>query len=152
MSEKYDSREDTNRHINRVRDLLDLVISNFETRGVRHDESKLTEPEKSLFDEFTPKLQSSTYGSDEYKAFLAQMKIALDHHYTNNSHHPEHYANGIDGMSFFDLLEMLCDWKAATERHADGKIERSLDLNVKRFNISPQLEHILRNTIKEMNL
>jgi len=39
----------------------------------------------------TPKLAGSTYGSEEYKAFLGQMKPALDHHYAVNDHHPEHF-------------------------------------------------------------
>jgi hypothetical protein len=44
------------------------------------------------------------------------MKPAIQHHYKANSHHPEFYDNGVEGMSLFDVLEMLLDWKAATER------------------------------------
>ena len=87
------------------------------------------------------------YGSDEYKEFLAGMKPALDHHYAENRHHPEHFENGIDGMDLFDLVEMLFDWKEATERHNNGDILKSLDINEKRFNISPQLKQILANTV-----
>ena len=61
------------------------------------DNSKLESPEKELFDEYTPKLKDCTYGSDEYKEFLKGLKVALDHHYANNSHHPEHYENGVNG-------------------------------------------------------
>lgn len=57
----------------------------------------------------------------------------------------------INGMSLFDVLEMLLDWKAATERMKDGgDIRKSVDINRDRFKISPQLENILRNTIEEM--
>jgi hypothetical protein len=56
----------------------------------------------------------------------------------------------VDGMSLLDVLEMLCDWKAAGERHADGSIERSLSVNKARFNISPQLHAILENTAREL--
>ena len=35
---------------------------------------------------------------------------------------------------------MLADWKAATERHADGDLLRSLRLNTERFGLSPQLQ------------
>jgi hypothetical protein len=119
-------------------------------RSSIHDLSKLHDPEKAIFDEMTPKLKGSTYGSEEYKGFLAQMKPALDHHYAKNPHHPEHYPNGIDGMSLLDLLEMLCDWKAAGERHADGSMERSLTVNRERFKIGPQLQAILRNTAQEL--
>lgn len=58
---------------------------------------------------------------------------------------------GPEAMSLFDILEMLLDWKAATERMKDGgDIVKSLELNRERFNLSPQLERILENTIREM--
>ena len=50
----------------------------------------------------------------------------------------------------FDLLEMLVDWKAATERRADGSMEKSLDVNTGRFGISHELYCILKNTIDYM--
>lgn len=147
----YDSRNDTIAHINRVQDLLNLSAENLQYRGRVHDESKLVEPEKSTFDVCTLKLKSMAYGSDEYKAALAELKPALDHHYAANSHHPEHYTNGVDGMSLFDVMEMLMDWKAATERMKNGgDIRRSLEINRERFKLSPQLESILANTIREM--
>ncbi len=149
-TEKYDSEQDTVQHILRVRALLEEVQKNFGYRAIQHDDSKLKEPEKSAFDVATPRLKASTYGSDEYKGFLADLKPALDHHYANNSHHPEHYPTGVDGMSLFDVLEMLCDWKAAGERHADGSIERSLKVNRERFKISDQLQSILTNTAIEL--
>jgi hypothetical protein len=57
--------------------------------------------------------------------------------------------HGILGMSLFDLLEMLADWKAATERHADGNMATSLEKNIQRFHIGPELAQILKNTLKE---
>jgi hypothetical protein len=107
-------------------------------------------PEKGILDEFTPKLKGSTYGSDEYKGFLGAMKPMLDHHYANNRHHPEHHATGIDGMTLLDVVEMLCDWKAAGERHANGSIAASLKHNRTRFHVSDQLYRILENTAREM--
>lgn len=56
----------------------------------------------------------------------------------------------VDGMTLLDLVEMFCDWKAATERHADGSIVKSIQHNKGRFNISPQLVSILENTRREM--
>lgn len=112
-----------------------------------HDASKLQEPEKSAFDRMTPKLKGLTYGSQEYKDALAELKPALDHHYANNSHHPEHWKlNGINGMDLMDLVEMLCDWKAATMRHADGDFGKSMEISEKRFEIGWQLMQILHNT------
>ena len=38
-----------------------------------------------------------------------------------NRHHPEHFGeDGIRGMNLPDVVEMLCDWKAASERTKDG--------------------------------
>lgn len=150
MNEPYDSTVDTKNHIARVRELMSVCSSEILKRANVHDASKLEEPEKSTFDYATPRLAGSTYGSDEYKGFLAELKPALDHHYSRNSHHPEHYKNGVDGMSLLDVLEMLCDWKAAGERHNNGSIQRSLEINKDRFKVSPQLQSILENTAKEM--
>jgi hypothetical protein len=144
----YDSSADTLKHIKRVRELFCKIILQIFNRMDNHDSSKLKSPEKEIFDKFTPKLKNSTYGSEEYKTFLKEMKVALDNHYSLNSHHPEHYDNGINDMDLVDLLEMFCDWKAASERHENGDIYKSIEINKKRFNISEQLEKILINTAK----
>lgn len=147
---KYDSKADTLEHIRRVNSLILGCCANLQKRAERHDSSKLQEPEKSVFDENTEKLRGLTYGSDEYKASLAALGPALAHHYAHNSHHPEHYENGVSDMSLFDLLEMLMDWKAAGERHANGSIVESLKKNQPRFKIDPQLQSVLENTAREM--
>jgi len=144
------SKEQTQKHIARVQELVGEVVANLSHRAEVHDQSKLQSPEVEIFEEFTPKLAGSTYGSEEYEAFRLAMKPGLDHHYANNSHHPEYYEQGIKGMSLLDLTEMLCDWKAATERHNDGNILRSLEINQKRFGYSDELKQILMNTVKEM--
>jgi hypothetical protein len=87
--------------------------------------------------------------SDEYKGFLKEMNVALDHHYKNNPHHPEHHENGIQGMTLVDLLEMICDWKAASMRHSDGNIVESIKCNKDRFGYSSELEQILLNTVNK---
>lgn len=150
MGEPYDSTADTVEHIGKVQDYLYDAMKNLSRRSLVHDQSKLKPPEKDAFDALTPRLKGLTYGSDEYRACLKEMKPALDHHYANNSHHPEHNTDGISGMSLFDIVEMLMDWKAASERHADGDIWTSISHNVKRFGLSPQLDDILCNTAREM--
>ena len=147
---KYDSTKDTEDHINMVNKIGRDIIYKFGRRLGDHDESKLNSPEKETFDEFTPKLKHSTYGSEEYKGFLKSMKPALDHHYANNRHHPEFFTNGINDMNLIDLLEMLTDWKAATTRHDDGDIERSIEINQKRFGYSNELKQLLLSTVYYM--
>lgn len=141
----YDSEADTRKHIARVNELLLLSINELTKRAVKHDASKLTPAEKPFFDEETPKLKNLKFGSDEYKQSLDRLMSALDHHYANNSHHPQFYENGVDGMDLFDLIEMLCDWKAAGERTDGGDILESIEINAQRFEISPQLVSIFKN-------
>jgi hypothetical protein len=151
MAENYDSAPETRKHIERVRRLLAGMINLLAVRVEGHDQSKLGNVEKKIFDIYTPKLKATTYGSDQYKEFLAEMSVALKHHYENNNHHPEHFEAGIDGMTLIDLLEMVCDWKAATERHTDGSIAASLKINKERFKISDQLSKVLENTCQQMD-
>ena len=147
MADDYDSTADTLKHMMRVRDLLEFMAIELIHRSRHHDSSKLGEAEKPMFDRMTPKLKTLAYGSDEYKASLAELKPALDHHYKLNSHHPEHYADGIGGMDLLDVMEMFCDWIAAGERTKGGDPYKSLEVNEKRFGMSPQLVSIFKNTI-----
>lgn len=146
MGGNYDSAQDTLLHIKRVNELLLTFCQEMMRRAKVHDDSKLNDKEKLHFDIATPKLKALTYGSDEYKQALADLKPALDHHYANNSHHPEHYENGIYGMSLFDVVEMFFDWKAASERHANGDIYKSIEHNKGRFSMGGQLAAIFKNT------
>jgi len=148
--EKYNSEQDTREHIRAVWEFMSAAAINFAKRSRDHDASKRVYPEKEMFDKFTPLLRELTYGSDEYKAALAEMGAGLKHHYENNSHHPEHFENGINGMSLLDLLEMFCDWKAASLRHADGDFAESLKINKERFKMSDQLYQIFVNTMNEL--
>ncbi len=143
---KYDSTTDTLFHIKRVNELLILITQELLKRAVKHDESKLSNPEKDLFDIHTPKLKNMSYGSEEYKKSLKDLEPALKHHYKNNLHHPEHYKNGINDFTLIDLIELFCDWKASSERHKDGDIYRSIMINKERFGMSDQLSNILKNT------
>ena len=148
--EKVDSTIETKKHIDTVKEYCKNFALELITRTMNHDKSKLGDIEKPLFDEYTPKLKNSTYGSEEYKKFLEELKPALDHHYENNSHHPEHYDNGIQGMDLFDLVEMFFDWKAASKRHEDGNLLKSIDINKDRFNMSDDLVAIFKNTENRM--
>lgn len=136
----------TQAHINEVQRLLHVVVAHLLKRAEQHDQSKFSEAEAPVFDEFTAKLKDTTYGSPEYKSYLEAMKPALDHHYQVNRHHPEHFLNGINGMNLFDLLEMFVDWYAATKRHADGNIWESIEKNSSRFTYGSQLQAIFENT------
>jgi len=144
-----DSAPATLRHSRRVGELLLQLIVGLQTRVTTHDLSKLDYPEKPVFDEYGPKLKTSTYDSPEYRAYLREMKVATDHHYANNRHHPEHFPDGVAGMTLVDVCEMLADWKAASERHDDGGLATSLEIQKDRFGLSDQLYSVLANTARE---
>jgi hypothetical protein len=144
----YDSAPDTIKHIARVKHFIGAIAHELTKRGVQHDASKLQSPEKETFDELTPKLKELKYDSPEYRESLKELGTALEHHYNANSHHPEHYENGIDDMNLLDIVEMFCDWAAATERTKDGNLEVSIEKNKIRFGMSDQLVNIFRNSIE----
>lgn len=143
---------ETWKHINLVMQLLASMQVELMKRAFTHDRSKLLPPEVSVFTEQTSRLKASTYGSEEYKQRLAEMKPALDHHYAHNRHHPEFFKNGVNDMNLIDLLEMFIDWYAATKRHTDGNIHRSIEINQQRFNLSEQLTQILKNSVQLVEL
>jgi len=104
------------RHIETVRNYLDTFIKELLVRSEGHDQSKLQSPEVEIFEIYTPKLRECTYGSDEYKTYLEEMQVALDHHYFTNRHHPEYFMVGpeyngpwvqssLERMTLVDLAE-----------------------------------------------
>lgn len=144
----YSSVKDTLEHKRLVAHYINLIVVELLKRAEEHDVSKLQPGEVELFDEYTPKLKDSTYGSEEYNQFLKDLKPALDHHYSVSRHHPEHFPNGIRDMDLIDILEMVCDWKASTMRHQDGNILKSIAINQTRFEYTKELHSILTNTVK----
>lgn len=149
-AEPYDSRTDTMLHIGQVRRYVLQVIADLIDRAHHHDASKLEEPEKATFDEFTPLLKAAEYGSETYREYLDAMAVALEHHYAANDHHPEHFEDGVGDMDLIQMTEMLCDWKAASERHESGNLARSIDINMHRFGYGPEIRVLLMNTAARM--
>lgn len=145
----YDCTNDVKEHIARVQKWIDDFRYILDGRGRVHDASKLEPFEKACFDEWTPKLKELQFGSEEYKDALEHMGEGLAHHYQVNSHHPEHYENGIDGMTLYELVEMVCDWMAAAEKKNQPV---DMDYLQKRFNISPQLRSIIENQFREIDV
>lgn len=150
--EQRATNAETRKHIMRVGQCINRVIHALLKRAEDHDACKLESPEVEIFTKFTPKLQGTNYGengqeSKEYQDMKAQMKSALEHHYARSRHHPEHFENGVNDMNIIDLIELFCDWKAASERHATGNLRKSIEINANKFGICPQLAKILDNSI-----
>jgi hypothetical protein len=156
LTEELEFENETRKHQQEVSRLLIQFSQLLLTRAMYHDESKLEHPERESFIQATAILKGLTYGSEEYKESLKKLGPALEHHYLTNKHHPEfNDLNGfslqtlndpIRSMDLVDMVEMLCDWIAATKRHTDGNIGRSITINEKRFGINEQLSQVFRNT------
>lgn len=148
----YDSRPDTWEHIWNVQDLMLDVIQDLQRRSLEHDQAKLHTPEVEAFNKFTPKLKESAYDSEEYRENLKGLGPALEHHYATYRHHPEHFPHGVRDMNLVDLIEMLCDWYAATMRTAKGDIEFSIYKNAERFGYGEELTNLLLNTAEYLGM
>lgn len=138
---------ETLKHVNEVRTNIWNIIKELDHRAAVHDASKFEEPERSVFAANTPKLAKTEYGTPAYEELLKEVKVAIDHHYSKNTHHPEHWPKGVDDMDLLDCVEMLCDWVAAVKRNKNGNVHKSIDYNEERFSMSPQLAQIFRNTV-----
>lgn len=113
-------------------------------RAIRHDDSKLVSPEKDHFMKLVD--WNPTYGTLDYIKFKDALGKGLESHYQSNSHHPEHFSDGVNGMNLLDLVEMFFDWQAASER-GEKSLEESIVLNEKRFSLDPQLVKIFQNSV-----
>lgn len=140
---------ETDQHIRLVAYYMQQVLDNLIKRMEEHDQSKLDAPENDIL-QANPLRRDIPYGSDEYKKRLQRIMPAIEHHYRANDHHPEHHANGMEGMSLMSLIEMVCDWKAASMRQKNGSILKSVRIGQERHDMSEELKAIIMNTIKEL--
>jgi len=112
-----------------------------------HDLSKFSLIESKGFMKTANKLRNVNYGSDEYKELLHQnLKKAVQYHYRINRHHPEHFKNEFNDMDIVDLIELICDWKAAIKKHKTGNFLNSMKINRERFNLDDDLYYIIKNS------
>lgn len=146
-----DARAITRQHIDRVGELGRAFIARLVHRLDVHDQSKL-EPQEIIplqeLEDLREREGDAPFGTDEYERRKALLGPMLKHHYENNSHHPEHYTDGVAGMDLLDLVEMFVDWKAASERGNEPAM--NLIFAIEKYKIEPQLASIMRNTAERL--
>jgi len=150
MTRKNDSASDTLKHRHEVIDKMNDICMRLMQRGVMHDDSKLEPPEKDALDAMDTNMRHLSYGSAEYMDKIKEAGPMLERHRENARHHPEYHGNDFAKMDLLDVVEMLCDWKAATMRHQDGDILKSLEINAKKYDMPEPVRAMLENTIKNM--
>lgn len=120
-------------------------------RALKHDLSKFSKAEMRGFAKHITELKNTTYGSEEYKVMLKELKPTIQHHYQHNCHHPENHKHGVYDFDLYDLVEMFYDWKASTKRSVNGNMEKSIRFNQKRFKINDDVIMIYFNTNKKID-
>lgn len=142
-----DAKVITRKHIDRVGELGREFIARLGHRLDTHDQSKL-EPQEIIplqeLEDLREREGDAAFGTPEYERRKGLLGPMLAHHYANNSHHPEHYQDGVAGMDLLDLVEMFVDWRAASERGNEPAM--NLTFAIEKYKIEPQLASILRNT------
>lgn len=133
-------------HKRRVAAHMQHVANELFRRAAVHDNSKFSEEEYDAYESAFPGLQKYAYGTPEFKAELAKIQPAIEHHYAANDHHPEHFPDGIIGMNLIQVIEMVCDWIAASER-SQTSLYQGMELNRKRFQIDRQLIGVIAHTL-----
>lgn len=129
---------------------MQRVIDELANRGEHHDDDKLEGDVLQSFYDISGKFEHAKFGSVEYEIVLEKLKPTLDKHYATNDHHPQHNKNGISGMNFMSMLEMIVDWKSASSAYGDTPFEESMQINKKRFGIDEQLYEVMVNTAKSL--
>ena len=154
---------DTRQHQQYVAGYMIECAKKLLDRATCHDASKLAEPEiESYIDPvWVLNNEDIEYGSERYKEVTARMGEGWEHHKAVNDHHVEHWSlsghpelpinDPIRYMDMFALLEMLCDWVAASKRKGNDPA-LPIDHIKKKigYGLDPQLESILRNTLDKI--
>lgn len=150
---------DTRKHQQLVAGLLILCAKKLLDRAVKHDASKLQEPERSYYIDpvYALNTEEVPYGSARYQELTKQMGQGWDHHKLTNDHHIEFFIpysvqtlnDPIRALDLFALIEMLADWIAASRRR-DNNSAMALDYMKKKYPVDEQLEAIILNTLAMM--
>ena len=127
------------------------INGNLSDAIMKHDESKLSEPERSCYDKFIPMLKLYKFGTPEYYSVRQQMK---EHpggkHIFTNRHHPEFFGDKlIYGMNLVDFLEMFMDHIASSFR-SDTSLRDGEKSNAERYKYPKYVLNMIINSYDEM--
>lgn len=131
------------RHHRQVSYLLRELARQLENRADLHDLSVLELDEFEGRVEIQHVARKYPYDSPEYRESIKD-NTSLQLHYSRNSHHPEHYPNGVDGMSFIDFIEMTIDWLGASRTYRNTSFEDGLKDQIRRFKLQPNHLYLIR--------
>lgn len=128
-------------HTAHLRATLGRIVALIQHRADTHDLSKLNNDEFEGFARINRVAREQKFGSPEYIESMRQEKPTLDLHFSRNRHHAERprlmgeaaetarglpddstywQAHGEAEMTWLDIVEMVCDWRAAQLGYGDN--------------------------------
>lgn len=136
------------RHQTLVRKYLLALARELEARALLHDLSKLDLDEFGGFVEINQIARKHKFGSPEYKASVQNDAVTL--HYSRNPHHPEFHPGGLNDMNLLDLIEMVVDWRAASETYGKTLMSESLRIQKERYKMTDEQFHLIQLITEEV--
>lgn len=136
------------RHQTLVRKYLLQLARSLEARALVHDLSKLQLDEFAGFVEIQQIARQHRIDSPEYRASINNDVVRL--HLSRNSHHPEYHAAGLCDMGLLDLIEMVIDWKAASETYGKSSLTESLPIQRERFKMTDEQYYFIQLIAEEL--
>lgn len=148
-NEESETERYVKQHICNVRKYLSYFSRIVYNRGVEHDQSKLMEPELSLWKKMDeePRYPYSIDPNSEYQKKLERHKTVFELHWRNNRHHPEHFHGWYTEMDLVDLIEFMCDNISYKQNLTFEECERLIKDQCARYNFPDILQNILLNTL-----
>ena len=122
------------RHQKHVEANMGQLAAELIRRGHMHDQSKLSPSELDGFVEIHHIAREYPLGTPEYEAAMRDA-TCIKEHFSNNSHHPEYHEKTED-MGWLDLIEMVLDWKAASDTYGHKTVRECLDYQKERHSFS----------------
>lgn len=134
-----------------VKFFITKIVEELQHRANVHDFSKYLDDESIGFIKAVPYTKIK-WGSNDIPDDIAEsLKDSLAIHHARNDHHPEHFQNGIEDMDLIQLLELVCDWRAAMIRHENFDIEETICVGQARFKFCNTIARILENTLERID-
>ena len=141
------------RHKARVRYWMTQFAEALLERADHHDDSKLKEPEISMWREMDkePRYPYSEDPESDYQKKLRKYKPVFEQHWRNNRHHWEFFQMGLDpfGPEILDLIELICDQLLGYKFNV-SYLEAMKDCQrlKTKFGLSEELTTLIENTVR----
>ena len=139
------------RHRESLADSMIEIADHLRQRARVHDRCKLKPDQFIGFARIDQAEREHGYGSREFSRALRADSEAIRTHVAESSHHPEHHAIVAD-MGWLDIIEMVCDWKAAADTYDRGlSLRDGLQAQFDRLDFTPAQQWLIRQVVDHID-